>query len=109
MKYVIDIDESTDLQEGAARQSAFHKGLMDYCKEIRFHFGKDHMDHKAFTDHAKHVKAGDWDKARTHANDQDIEVGEKIHSLAIDHLGQGAASKLYGADQENLSKKYLED
>jgi len=30
MKYVINIDESTDLQEGAARQSAFHKGLARY-------------------------------------------------------------------------------
>lgn len=91
--------ESTDLHEGAARQAAFHKGLMDYCKEI----GKDHMDHKDFMDHAKHVKAGNWKKAKAHADDQDTEVREKIHSLAIDHLGQGAASELYGGDRE-LSK-----
>ena len=94
------LDESTDLQEGAARQAAFHKSLMDYCKDI----GKDHMDHKDFADHAKHVKAGNWDKARTHADDQDTEVREKIHSLAIDHLGQGAASELYGGDRVSLSK-----
>ena len=94
------LGESTDLQEGAARQAAFHKGLMDYCKEI----GKDHMDHKDFADHAKHVKAGNWDKARAHADDQDTEVREKIHSLAIDHLGQGAASELYGGDRVSLSK-----
>lgn len=93
------LSESTDLQEGAARQAAFHKGLMDYCKEI----GKDHMDHKDFMDHAKHVKAGNWDKARAHADDQDTEVREKIHTLAIDHLGQGAASELYGGDRK-LSK-----
>ena len=93
------LNESTDLQEGAARQAAFHKGLMDYCKEI----GKDHMDHKDFMDHAKHVKAGNWDEARAHADDQDTEVREKIHSLAIDHLGQGAASELYGGDRK-LSK-----
>ena len=54
------LSESADLQEGAARQAALAKGLMDYCKEI----GKDHMDHKDFADHAKHVKAGNWDKAR---------------------------------------------
>jgi hypothetical protein len=95
-----EIDESTDLQEGAARQAAFHKGLMDYCKEI----GKDHMDHKDFMDHAKHVKAGNWDQARDHADRQDTEVREKIHSLAIDHLGQGAASELYGGDRVSLSK-----
>lgn len=94
------LGESTDLQEGAARQAAFHKGLMDYCKEI----GKDHMDHKDFMDHAKHVKAGNWDKARAHADDQDTEVREKIHSLAIDHLGQGVASELYGGDRVSLSK-----
>ena len=95
-----EIDESTDLQEGAARQAALAKGLMDYCKEI----GKDHMDHKDFADHAKHVKAGNWDKARAHADDQDTEVREKIHTLAIDHLGQGAASELYGGDRVSLSK-----
>ena len=94
------LSESTDLQEGAARQAALAKGLMDYCKEI----GKDHMDHKDFADHAKHVKAGNWDKARAHADDQDTEVREKIHSLAIDHLGQGAASELYGGDRVSLSK-----
>ena len=99
-KESVEIDEATDLQEGAARQAAFHKGLMDYCKDI----GKDHMDHKDFADHAKHVKAGNWDKARTHADDQDTEVREKIHSLAIDHLGQGAASELYGGDRVSLSK-----
>jgi hypothetical protein len=93
------LNESTDLQEGAARQAAFHKGLMDYCKEI----GKDHMDHKDFMDHAKHVKAGNWKKAKAHADDQDTEVREKIHTLAIDHLGQGAASELYGGDRK-LSK-----
>jgi len=93
------LSESTDLQEGAARQAALAKGLMDYCKEI----GKDHMDHKDFADHAKHVKAGNWDKARAHADDQDTEVREKIHTLAIDHLGQGAASELYGGDRK-LSK-----
>ncbi len=98
-KESVEIDESTDLQEGAARQAALAKGLMDYCKEI----GKDHMDHKDFADHAKHVKAGNWDKARAHANDQDTEVREKIHTLAIDHLGQGAASELYGGDRK-LSK-----
>jgi hypothetical protein len=91
---------TTDLQEGAARQAALAKGLMDYCKEI----GKDHMDHKDFADHAKHVKAGNWDKARAHADDQDTEVREKIHTLAIDHLGQGAASELYGGDRVSLSK-----
>lgn len=96
-----EIDESTDLQEGAARQAAFHKGLMDYCKEI----GKDHMDHKDFADHAKHVKAGNWDQARDHADELDTEPREKIHSLAIDHLGQGAASELYGGDRVSLSKK----
>jgi len=96
-----EIDESADLQEGAARQAAFAKGLMDYCKEI----GKDHMDHKDFMDHAKHVKAGNWDEARKHADKQDTEVREKIHSLAIDHLGQGAASELYGGDRVSLSKK----
>ena len=97
-----EIDEaSTDLQEGAARQAAFAKGLMDYCKEI----GKDHMDHKDFMDHAKHVKAGNWDEARKHADNQDTEVREKIHTLAIDHLGQGAASELYGGDRVSLSKK----
>ena len=90
-----------NLQEGAARQAALAKGLMDYCKEI----GKDHMDHKDFADHAKHVKAGNWDKARAHADDQDTEVREKIHALAIDHLGQGAASELYGGDRVSLSKK----
>ena len=96
-----EIDEaSTDLQEGAARQAALAKGLMDYCKEI----GKDHMDHKDFADHAKHVKAGNWDKARAHADDQDTEVREKIQALAIDHLGQGAASELYGGDRVSLSK-----
>ena len=95
-----EIDESADLQEGAARQAALAKGLMDYCKEI----GKDHMDHKDFADHAKHVKAGNWDKARKHADDQDTEVREKIHTLAIDHLGQGAASELYGGDRVSLSK-----
>ena len=94
------LSESTDLQEGAARQAALAKGLMDYCKEI----GKDHMDHKDFADHAKHVKAGNWDKARAHADDQDTEVREKIHTLAIDHLGQGAASELYGGDRVSLSK-----
>jgi len=94
-----EIDESADLQEGAARQAALAKGLMDYCKEI----GKDHMDHKDFADHAKHVKAGNWDQARDHADEQDTEVREKIHSLAIDHLGQGAASELYGGDRK-LSK-----
>jgi len=95
-----NVSESTDLQEGAARQAALAKGLMDYCKEI----GKEHMDHKDFADHAKHVKAGNWDKARAHADDQDTEVREKIHSLAIDHLGQGAASELYGGDRVSLSK-----
>ncbi len=100
-KESVEIDEaSTDLQEGAARQAALAKGLMDYCKEI----GKDHMDHKDFADHAKHVKAGNWDKARAHADDQDTEVREKIHTLAIDHLGQGAASELYGGDRVSLSK-----
>mgnify|MGYP003142364488 FL=1 len=99
--FVDPMKESTDLQEGAARQAAFHKGLMNYCKEI----GKDHMDHKDFMDHAKHVKAGDWDKARTHADGMDTEVREKIHTLAIDHLGQGAASELYGGDRVSLSKK----
>lgn len=94
------LSESADLQEGAARQAALAKGLMDYCKEI----GKDHMDHKDFADHAKHVKAGNWDKARAHADDQDTEVREKIHTLAIDHLGQGAASELYGGDRVSLSK-----
>jgi hypothetical protein len=94
------LGESADLQEGAARQAALAKGLMDYCKEI----GKDHMDHKDFADHAKHVKAGNWDKARAHADDQDTEVREKIHTLAIDHLGQGAASELYGGDRVSLSK-----
>ena len=98
-KESVEIDEATDLQEGAARQAALAKGLMDYCKEI----GKDHMDHKDFADHAKHVKAGNWDKARAHADDQDTEVREKIHTLAIDHLGQGAASELYGGDRK-LSK-----
>ena len=96
-----EIDESADLQEGAARQAAFAKGLMDYCKEI----GKDHMDHKDFMDHTKHVKAGNWDEARKHADNQDTEVREKIHALAIDHLGQGAASELYGGDRVSLSKK----
>ena len=94
------LSESADLQEGAARQAALAKGLMDYCKEI----GKDHMDHKDFADHAKHVKAGNWDKARKHADNQDTEVREKIHTLAIDHLGQGAASELYGGDRVSLSK-----
>ena len=98
-KESVEIDEATDLQEGAARQAALAKGLMDYCKEI----GKNHMDHKDFMDHAKHVKAGNWKKAKAHADDQDTEVREKIHSLAIDHLGQGAASELYGGDRK-LSK-----
>ena len=87
--------------ESAARQTALAKGLTDYSKEI----GKDHMDHKDFADHAKHVKAGAWDKVRTHANDQDTEVRDKIHSLAIDHLGLRDASELYG-EHGDMSESY---
>jgi len=88
----------------SAHQAALAKGLTDYSKEI----GKDHMDHGDFADHAKHVKAGDWDKARTHANDQDTEVREKIHSLAIDHLGLGDASELYG-EHGDMSEATIPD
>lgn len=107
----VEIDEAMDSkkamalyvkrlqQKGAVRQSALAKGLMDYSKKI----GKDHMDYKDFMDHAKVVKAGNFKKAKAHADDQDTEVREKIHSLAIKHLGQEAASALY-ADKGKMMK-----
>ena len=85
----------------AAGQRALAKGLTDYSKKI----GKDHMDHKDFADHAKHVKAGAWDKVRTHANGRYTEVRDKIHSLAIKHLGLRDASELYG-EHGDMSESY---